>query len=172
MRPFLTSRRTRSGSRFVGSPKPPPLPVTTLAGEELSVPDAASPAMILVIGFSRESGQQTEPWRNRLEEAAPAVPVRSVAMMEGVPRLMKGMLVRMIRSAVPEHLHPSFYLIHERGDEWRELVGAGDEATGYVLRIDAGGRVCFRYAGEVTDDALAGALGADCATDEAASLSG
>ena len=86
-------------------------------------------------------------------------------VIDGMPRLLRGTLVRMMRGEVAEERQRTIYLVTEDGEAWRALArfdetDAADEA--YVLRFDGEGQVCFRHVGPVADSAASDLLAADC----------
>ncbi|MCY4011298.1 MAG: hypothetical protein OXG82_01140 [Gammaproteobacteria bacterium] len=140
------------------------LRATTLSGEDLTLPDPAR-AAVLVVGFGRDAGQQVRPWRLRIDETESGPSVASVMVIDGVPRLLRGTLARVMRGEVAEERQHTIYLVTEDGDAWRALAQF-DETDGadkaYVLRFDGEGQVCFRHVGPVSDSAASGLLAADC----------
>ena len=142
----------------------PSLRATTLSGVDVTVPDTAR-AAVLVVGFGRAAGQQVRFWRLRIDEMESGPSVASVLVIDEMPRLVRGTLVRMRRGEVAEERQDTIYLVTEDGEAWRELAQF-DETDGaddaYVLRFDGKGQVCFRHGGAVTEAAAAGLLEADC----------
>lgn len=150
---------------FAQSEGPGDLPARTLAGADLSVPRDLPPGALLIVGFSRGSNAQTEPWREALdglEDAAP--PTFSVLVLEGAPRWVRGLIVRGVRRAVPDEEHHSVLVVTENSQGWRTAVDFDPDAedAAYVVRVDARGATCFRHAGPVTEDALRASRDAEC----------
>ncbi len=137
-----------------------PLPAKTLTGTDVALLPHSFAGAHLVVGFSRASNEQTRAWGERLEASGEA-PVYRVVVLAGAPGFVRRMVARGIRGSFPEAKHEFFYLVDEKADAWRELVGFDNEDAAYVLRLDGDGRVCARHQGEVTDAALA-KLAAGC----------
>ena len=148
------------------------LRATTLSGADVTLPDPER-AAVLVVGFGRDAGQQVRPWRLRIDETESGPSVASVMVIDGVPRLLRGTLARVMRGEVAEERQRTIYLVTEDGDAWRALAQF-DETDGadkaYVLRFDGEGQVCFRHVGPVSDSAASGLLAADCGTGSAAEV--
>ena len=142
------------------------LPVRTIGGEDLMAPAALPAGAFLIVGFKRRSLDETKPWREALEAlGASAPPVFSLYVLEAAPRWVRWMIVRATkRDASPEE-YGSILVAAQDEAGWRSLVGfqAAREDAAYVVRFDASGQPCFRYAGPVTDEALHSGLVADCA---------
>lgn len=140
------------------------LRATTLSGVDVTVPDPAK-AAVLVVGFGRAAGRQVRLWRLRIDEMESGQSVASVLVVDKTPRLVRGTMIRMMRGQVEEGRQNTIYLVTEDGEAWRELAQF-DETAGsedaYVLRFDGNGQVCFRHAGPVTDAAATGLLAANC----------
>ena len=142
------------------------LPAKNLSGDETTVTLHPTQGAILVIGFTRESNESTRQWSERLE-AQDAVPVYNVAIMEGAPRFVLGMLRRMLRRAIPEEQHARFLIVEREAQAWRAVLhNEADEDAAHVLRLDADGRVCSRHVGPVTEDAVGRTLDAQCASSD------
>ena len=121
MRASRSARLAVGATLLVGlgaTPAPPAgLPARTLDGTDVSVPGDLPPAALLIVGFSRASNEQTEPWRQALdgleldglEKAAP--PTYSVLVLEGAPRWVRGFIVRAVRRAVPDEEHHSILVV-------------------------------------------------------------
>ena len=179
MRVSRSARLAAGAALLVGlgaTPAPPAgLPARTLDGTDVSVPGDLPPGAFLIVGFSRASNAQTEPWRQALdgleldgleldgpEKAAP--PTYSVLVLEGAPRWVRGFIVRAIRRAVPDEEHHSILVVTQNSEGWRTAVGFDPDAedAAYVVRLDGLGATCFRHAGPVTEDALRGSRDAEC----------
>ena len=140
------------------------LPVKNLSGDETTLTLHPTQGAILVIGFTRESNESSSAWSERLESAA--VPVYSVAVMEGAPRFVLGMMRRILRRAIPEERRDRFVIVEREAQAWRRIADVTDEDAAYVLRLDADGRICSRYVGPVTEDAAGRTLDAKCASSD------
>ena len=140
------------------------LRATTLSGIEVTAPDPEK-AAVLVVGFGRAAGRQVRLWRLRIDGLESLPSVASVLVIDGMPRLMRGVLARTMRGEVAEERQHTIYLVTENGEAWRDLVQF-DETDGaddaYVLRFDGKGQVCFRHVGAVTDAATSSLVAADC----------
>ena len=142
-------------------------PVKTLDGDAATVALDPATGAILVLGFSRESNPQASDWFRELRQAAPDVPVYNMLVLAAAPRLVRGVIRRSIRGAVPEEDRSSFYVIERDEEFWRTLATVEDDGIAYVLRVDPSGRLCARHAGPVSDAKLAGILAAACSRRDA-----
>jgi hypothetical protein len=138
----------------VGGSAVPHARVETLSGERLELSrDVASGVAVLIVGFTKASRVQTSEWSRRLESDLPrtfAAKVYEVAVLDDVPRLVRGFVIGQIRSSVPKAIHPRFLLVLEHGDVWKRLAGAGDEDAAYLVLVRHG-EVAWRGTGKLTD---------------------
>ena len=149
---------------------PAGLPTQTLTDTEVAVPDDLPTGALLIVGFSRGSNAQTEPWRKRVDADAALAPLAySVLVLEGAPRWVRGLIVRGVRRAVPEEQHDSVLVVTRGGDVWRAWVGfeAASQDAAYIIRVDGLGGTCFHHVGQVSEDALRAGRDADCAAGDA-----
>ena len=163
----------------------PVLPLTALNGDEANIEPHPVLGAVLIVGFSRESGEQSREWGMHIDRwgaerfgdedrpAAPhlpvesdltedAMPVFSVSVIGDVSRVMRGLMRRMMKGVMPEEVEGSFFLAYEEAEAWREMAEVDDEDAAYLLRVDSAGRVCARYVGPPSDEALEGLLAASC----------
>lgn len=134
----------------------PPLPVETLSGRSLMVPAqvAAAPSLF-IIGFSKKSRAETSEWSRRLEkDGHDGEPPYEVAVLDDVPRLLRGLVVRAIRNGVPERLRDRFLIVSEQGDFWRRLVRFQKPDDAYLVVTGAGGKLVWRTEGKLTEERL------------------
>ncbi len=153
-----------TGSSFAREdPATAPLHATTLSGEEVTVPNPER-AAVLVVGFGRAAGRQVRLWRRHIDGIESAPSVASALVIDGMPRITRGVLTRMMRGEVSEERQGTIYLVTEDGVAWRDLaqIDETNDDDAYVLRFDGRGQVCFRHVGPVTDAAVSALLSADC----------
>lgn len=124
----------------------------TLAGNKVSLPAAAAGrAALLIIGFTRGSQDQTKAWSLRARDRFPAW---SIAVLEDVPRLLRGMVTRGIRSGLPKEQHGRFVLVYQGEKQLKQAAGFGRPDDAYLLVIDGAGAVRWSFHGPVTDAAI------------------
>ena len=130
------------------------LEVRDLTGATLQLPSAlAGKAAVLVVGFSRKSGDQTARWVKRLAEDATvssAVAIYSVAILQEVPGLFRGLVVNGIRNETPRSFWSYSFVAFSKEAVWKSLVGFERPDDAYLLLIDTQGRELWRGHGEVT----------------------
>lgn len=133
------------------SDRMPAFAVATLDGRALHLPDALPPCpVLLVIGFSRGSRTQTTAWSQRVEGGdgcGAGLAVYQVVVLDGVPALFRGAVVRGIRGGVPAALRPRFLLAESDIPGWRALAGAVAPDDAVVVLLDRARRVAWRHAG-------------------------
>src|SRR5690348_7471876 len=87
----------------------------SVAGKMVTLPDAASGhGAILVLGFSHASENQVKAWSERLDKDFPdqaAFTVYPIAVLEAVPRLVRGMASHGIKSGTPKEQRDRFLLV-------------------------------------------------------------
>jgi ATP synthase subunit 10 len=124
----------------------------TLSGKKVELPDAAAgqPALI-IIGFTHASQNQTRAWSQSVHNQ---FPVWSIAVLEEVPRLVRGMATHGIKSSVPREQYDHFLLVYHGEKELKQAAGFDQPDDAYLLVIDSTGAIQWRSHGAVTDAAL------------------
>lgn len=133
----------------------PSLPATTLSERTMQLPADLPPVPVLfIVGFSRAARAQTQPWSTRIHKVFSArtdMGYYQAAVIEDVPRLMRGVVSSRIRSGVSQDLHNRFVLISEQAEQWKKLADATDPNSAYLLLLDRDRRVIWRSAGPLTE---------------------
>jgi ATP10 protein len=132
---------------------------TTFAGETVSLPQRLKGGVgVLVLGFSRNSKTQTSEWGRRLahEEHPPAARiVFEMPVLESVPKLLRGMVLKQIKSSIPMADQTRFLPVLDHEAEWKKAAGFDKPDDAYVLVVDGEGVVRWSVEGSLTDAALA-----------------
>ncbi|HKE27604.1 MAG TPA: hypothetical protein VKB88_34855 [Bryobacteraceae bacterium] len=124
----------------------------TLSGKKVSLPaDLGSEAALLIIGFTHGSQAQTKAWGLRVHNRFPAW---SVAVLEDVPRLVRGMVTHGIKGSVPKEQYDRFILVYHGEKELKQAAGFDRPDDAYLLVIDRAGAVHWSFHGPVTDAAV------------------
>ena len=138
------------------APPAEPLPsfqAETLLGKKLELPDALrGHATVLIIGFSHGSQSETKAWGIRLEGDLHPY---SIAVLEEVPRLVRGMATKGIKSGVPDSTKDRFLLAFHEEKELKEAVGFQAPNDAYVVLLDRDGLMQWKFHGSVSDSVAA-----------------
>jgi hypothetical protein len=124
----------------------------TLSGKKVSLPAAAGgqPAL-LIIGFTHGSEAQTKAWSQRVRDR---FPVWSIAVLDDVPGLVRGMVKHGIRSGTPKEQYDRFVLVYRGEKELKQAAGFEKPDEAYLLVIDKTGTIQLRLHGPVSDAAV------------------
>ena len=133
----------------------PGVTVESLAGDPITLPDALRGKVgVLVIGFSRGSQQAVTDWAKKLAadyRESSTVVYYEMPMLASIPRWVRGLVVRQMRSSVPEHAWPRLVPLTEDEKTWRSVAHYAAEDDAYILLVDGQGIVRWQTAGSPTD---------------------
>ncbi len=137
----------------------PQVSAENLQGKATEFPAAASghPA-IVVIGFTHGSQTQCKAWSIRLSHDLPEAQrgwVYSIAVLQDVPKLVRGMVVHSIKGGTPAGERDRFLIVNRGESELKEAAGFDRPDDAYVLVLDANGTRRFKTHGPVSDAAVA-----------------
>lgn len=123
-----------------------------LNGAKVSIPDIAKgqPA-VFVLGFTHGSQPETKAWAARLN---PEVRTYSIAVLEDVPRLVRGMVKGGIKGDVAQNQRDRFVMIFHGEKELKAAAGFDRPDDAYILLLQADGTIVKRWRGPVTDAAV------------------
>ena len=132
---------------------------TTFAGQTVSLPQQLKGGEgVLVLGFSKSSGDVCKGWGQRVAESyrdSHDVTYFQMPVLESVPKLIRGMVMRSIKSGVPEAEQPHFLPVFSNEAEWRTIARYANPDDAYILVVDGEGIVRWQTSGKVTDAGFA-----------------
>ncbi len=135
----------------------PPVAASTLAGEPVHLPaDLRGKDGILVLGFAKDARSQIRDWGKRLAAdyfTSPTVLFYEMPVIAGVPRLLRGMVMKQVASEVSDRGKHHFVPITDNEARWRALAHVTDTNQAYILVVDASGNVQWTTSGPLTDAA-------------------
>ena len=137
------------GAAF-GQPGFPRIQGETLAGKKVELPGAFGGQVVVVMGFTHGSQAQTKVWGQRLRGQG----AWSVAVLQDVPRLVRGMVVHGIKSGTPKEEYDRFLLVYSGEKELKDAAGVETPDDAYVMVVDGTGAIRWRFHGPATDAAV------------------
>jgi hypothetical protein len=123
----------------------------SLEDREVTLPDAAAgKAALLIITFSKAAGEHARAWSDRFVQDYPQddkATSYSVAMLEDVPSLFRGMVRSGIKRGIPAALRSRFVTVVKDEAQWKQYVGVKEDKDPYLLLLDRSGHVSWKYQG-------------------------
>lgn len=117
----------------------------TLSGKKVVLPDdARGKVTLFIVGFSRKSKDPTTAWARVISREFAGdgdFSYYQVAVLEDVPRLLRGFVVRGIRGGVPQEQHDRFLLLFQGELQWKTLCHYAEPNQAYLVLTDAAGSV-------------------------------
>jgi hypothetical protein len=135
-----------------------PMPHTeadTLSGKKIVLPDALNnhPAVV-VIGFSKRSQPQASAWSAQLlKDYANESRLQrySIAVLDEVPALIRGMVSSSVRRGVPKEQQDAFIILTHDAKPWRDLAAITNPDDAYVILFDETAHIVAQTHGSVED---------------------
>lgn len=133
----------------------PRLQEENLAGQQVVLPDAAAGKVaVLVVGFSHASSTPSGAWAKRIRSdfgKAPGFELYQWAVLEGAPRILRGMIISGIKKGVPDNERATFIPVLHNGEQLQKLVGLKAEDDAYIVVLDYSGNVVYQTHGASVD---------------------
>jgi hypothetical protein len=133
--------------------------VQNLSDKKVLIPeDTRGHISLFIVGFSRKSKDPTSAWAKRVMAELAGEPSRviyQVAVLQDVPRILRGMVISSIRGGIPNNQRDHFLIATRDEPQWKESCGFKDVDDAYVLLADKTGSVAWHGHGAVNDAALA-----------------
>lgn len=126
----------------------------TVSGKRIVLAEALrGHTSVLVMSFSREAGNGSNAWARsvRADAALGGVIVYQAAMLEGAPRLVRGVIKNSMRKGLTAAEQDNFVILTQDEKLWRSYFGVTAEKDPYVALIDATGQVRWHGHGEARD---------------------
>src|SRR5579871_1312712 len=124
----------------------PVTPAETLSGHKLEFPTAlAGKTAVCVFGFSKEAGDRTKVWMDRLYQDG--IDAWSVANLEKAPAMVRGMIRGSMRKATPAPRLEHSLILSKNLKAWEHALGVKQENVPVVVLLDATGRPIWIYEG-------------------------
>jgi hypothetical protein len=76
-------------------------------------------------------------------------------VLESVPKLVRGMVLKSMKSGVPEAEQAHFMPVFSGESEWKKVARFANADDAYVLVVDGEGNVRWQTSGKVTDAGFA-----------------
>ena len=137
----------------------PHVTAASLNGNPVSLPsDFAGKTAIVIIGFSREGGDQCGPFARKLAKEPSVIDGKAVlyqiAMLESAPRLIRPMILHGMRGGIPKTEQSRFLPLFHDEKQWKQAAGFTKAAEGdaYLLVVGPDGTVRFSGHGKYSDD--------------------
>ena len=144
-------------AQIVGT-KFPTISAETLAGTQLTLPDAAEGNItLIVIAFKREAQAQLDSWlRPYLQEfgTKPDFTFYEIPMLALYWKLMSWMIDSGMRSGIEVKKHNNVMTYYGNINKYRRALDLEDLTRGYVFLLDPGGVIRWQGQGYSTKDAL------------------
>jgi hypothetical protein len=130
----------------------PPFFGQTLTGKNVSFPlPYDGRPTVLVFSFSRTAAADARKWNEHLSENfAGKVPVYGVILLEGAPKLFRGMAIAGIKISMPKSVQDRTIVLYQQEDVWKERLGVSDNSRAYAVVSGPRGHVCWMNSGRFT----------------------
>ena len=140
----------------VGDPLPA-LRGEYLTGRTVILPQAAAGRVaLLLLGFSYDSRFAVEAWARKFREqfdTDPRVTFYEIPMIGGLARMGKWFIDSGMRRGTPKQDYEHVITVYGGMDAWKQRVDFRDPKAVYLILLDASGRVAWRYAGGLDEQA-------------------
>jgi hypothetical protein len=137
----------------------PEVHATSFSNEAVNLPEGLKGKVgVLVLGFSRDSREGDSAWGKRLAadyRESPTVVYYEMPVLAAVPRMVRGLVVKSIKSSVPASEQARFIVILENEAAWKTVTHYGRPDDPYVLVVDSQGSVVWQTQGAPTEAAYA-----------------
>jgi hypothetical protein len=114
--------------------------------------------LLVVVGFSHKSSGDFKEWNQRALSPYlndPRIDYYEMADLQGVPSLIRTMILHSMRREVPKAQHSHFAPLTDGEDEWKKAVGYSATKDTYLILAEPAGRIVWQTSGAPDDDKVA-----------------
>jgi hypothetical protein len=123
----------------------------TLANETLHLPSAvAGSNTVLVLGFSKKSGDACKPWFDSVAsqlKSKPQIGYYEMPVLASAPGFIRGMIIHNIRSTLTPDQQKHFAPIMENAQAWKDAVHFSAPDDPYIVIVDEHGSILWHDSG-------------------------
>ena len=117
----------------------------SLNGEQVQLPKDIGSAAILIVGFTRKSGEQSKQWGAELSNArcGDGQPVQwyELPVLSDVPWLVRPFVLRAMRSGLTIQTRSHLVPIYTNSEAWKQSVNFSAPDDAYIALINKSGQV-------------------------------
>jgi hypothetical protein len=118
----------------------------SLNGDLVRIPgDLHGSSAILIVGFTRKSGEQSQQWGMELSKTmcADGQPVQwyELPILSDVPWLVRPFVLRAMRSGLTPEIRSHFVPIYANAEAWKQSVQYSAPDDAYIAQINKSGQV-------------------------------
>jgi hypothetical protein len=143
-----------TGAQSTGA-RIPEVHATSFSNEAVNLPDGLKGKVgVLVLGFSRDSRDADSAWGKRLAadyRESSTVVYYEMPVLAAVPRMVRGFVVKSMKSSVPASEQTRFVVILENEAAWKAVTHFERPDNPYVLVVDSQGNVVWQTQGAATE---------------------
>jgi ATP10 protein len=129
----------------------PQIKGTSLDEHEITLPDAAGGRIaLMIITFTKAGGERGREWMERFSKDYPQdhqVTSYSIAMLEDVPSMLRGLVRGGIKRGVPASMRRRFITVIKDQNQWKQYTGMKDDKNAYLFLLDGKSRIVWTHQG-------------------------
>lgn len=128
----------------------------SLAGRKVVFPEATEGHVaVLVFGFTKASKGPTSEWADKISSdlsSQPEFELYQLPVLEGVPRLLRGMVISGIKKGVNERVRDHFVPIVQGEASLKRLVSYREADDAYLVILDRSGKIAGQMHGMYSEE--------------------
>ena len=127
-----------------GDPLPAIVADTLSDAKNVSLLDRVKGRPVLVIfSFGKDSSPQVKAYGERAAKDLGNDRLWQVPVLDGAPRLIRGLILRGMRGDMPKDLHAQTLLLFKDGDLWKKRLRVSSDKHAYLVLLDKDSRIAW-----------------------------
>ena len=133
----------------------PAIKAKALDNSEIALPNPGSrQILILIVGFSKKSGELCQVWGKKISadySADARISYFVVPVLQSAPSLVRPMILYGMRKGVPAQALPHFVPLYSNESEWKKLVNFSAPDDAYLIVATPDGHPVWQAHGPYSD---------------------
>lgn len=133
----------------------PAVKAKALDNSEITLPNPSSQqVLILMVGFSRKSGELCKAWGRKIStdyHADARIAYFTIPILQSAPSLVRPMILHGMRKDVPPQEHSHFIPLYSHESDWKKVVNFSAPDDAYLIVATPDGHPVWQAHGPFSD---------------------
>lgn len=131
-----------------GEPFPAVVSDTLAEGKNVALLERTKGRPVVVIfSFGKDATPQVKAYGERVGKDLGMDRLWQVPVLDGAPRLIRGLILRGMRGDMPRELHAQTLVLYKDGELWKKRLRVTSDKHAYLVLLDKEGKIAWMHHG-------------------------
>ena len=103
--------------------------------------------VVVIFSFSKDAAAQVKAYGERAGKELGLDRLWQVPVLDGAPRLVRGLILRGMRGDMPRELYAQTLVLYQDGDLWKKRLRVTSDKHAYLVLLDKEGKIAWMHHG-------------------------